>query len=282
MKLNPAPRVVAVTGAARGIGLATAKAFAAGGARVAIGDLDLDLAEKSAATVPGHVVALPLDVTDPASFAAFLADAESALGPIDVLVNNAGVMLTGEFVDEKRTTADKMMAINLGGVITGAQLAARKFIERGDGHIVNIASMAGAAGFPGVATYCGTKFGVVGFTLALREELAPRRVRVSAVLPGIVHTELSAGLQISPIMEKFGSVEPDDIARAVVRVVAGDRALTYVPGRLGLALRTANAIPERVRRAIYRRLRAERLYLNVDQATRDAYHARANTGSDAS
>ncbi len=131
MKLNPAPRVVAVTGAARGIGLAAAKAFAAGGARVAIGDLDLDLAEKSAATVPGHVVALPLDVTDPASFAALPADAESALGPIDVLVNNAGVMLTGEFVDEKRTTADKMMAINLGGVITGARLAARKCASSG-------------------------------------------------------------------------------------------------------------------------------------------------------
>jgi len=282
MKPEAGPKVVAITGAARGIGLATAKAFAAQGARVAIGDVDLDLAKESAATVPGAAVALPLDVTDPESFAAFLADAESALGPIDVLVNNAGVMLTGEFLDEKRAAAGKMMAINLGGVITGAQLAARRFVDRGSGHIVNIASMAGAAGFPGVATYCGTKFGVVGFTLALREELAPRGVQVSAVLPGIVHTELSAGLQISPIMEKFGSVEPDDIACAVVRVVERDRALTYVPGRLGAALRTANAIPERVRRSIYRRLRAERLYLNVDQATRDVYHARANSVSDAS
>ncbi|GAS87996.1 SDR family oxidoreductase [Mycolicibacterium brisbanense] len=276
------PKVVAITGAARGIGLATAKLFAAQGARVAIGDLDVDLATQAAETVPGTAIALPLDVTDEGSFAAFLDHAESELGPIDVLVNNAGVMLTGDFLDEKRATAAKMIEINLGGVIIGAQLAARKFAGRGSGHIVNIASMAGAAGFPGVATYCGTKFGVVGFTLALREELEPCGVRVSAVLPGIVHTELSAGLQLSPIIEKFGSVEPDDIARAVVRAVGRNKALTYAPERLGLALRASNLIPERTRRRLHRWLHTERLYLNVDQATRDAYHARANTIRDAS
>lgn len=282
MTNNSTPKVVVITGAARGIGLATAKAFAAQGVNVAIGDLDLDLARESAATIPGTVIALPLDVTDPESFAAFFDAAETELGRIDVLVNNAGVMLTGDFLDEQPSTVAKMMAINLGGVITGAQLAARRFVRRGGGHIVNIASMAGAAGFPGVATYCGTKFGVVGFTLALREELAPTGVQVSAVLPGIVHTELSAGLQLSPVLEKFGSVEPDDIAQAVVRVVGSDRALVYAPQRLGLALRTANLIPERLRRTVFTWLRAERLYLNVDQAARDSYHARANTVRDAS
>jgi len=275
MKRSSGPKVVAITGAARGIGLATAKAFVERGAKVSLGDLDVDLAKKSAAALGGNAIALPLDVTDPESFAAFLADTEGALGPVDVLVNNAGVMLTGDFLAEKASTADKMIAINLGGVITGAQIAARRFVERGEGHIVNIASMAGAAGFPGVATYCGTKFGVVGFTLALREELAPSGVHVSAVLPGIVHTELSAGLKISPLVEKFGSVEPDDIAAAVVRTVDRNSALTYAPERLGFALRAALAIPEGPRRTLQRWLGTERLYLNVDQATRDAYHSRA-------
>lgn len=271
-----APRVVAITGGARGIGLATAHTFAGRGDRVVIGDLDVELARRSAAALPGEAAALPLDVTDKASFEAFLDGAESrGFGPVDVLVNNAGVMLTGDFLTESESTVDKMLAINLGGVITGSKLAATRFAARGGGHIVNVASMAGVAGFPGVASYCATKFGVVGLSAALREELWPTGVRVSAVLPGVVHTELSAGLKLSPLVHKFGSCEPADIARSVLRAVDRNRAVTYTPARLGRALRAAAALPEPVRRALIKALRADRLYLNVDQATRDAYHARA-------
>lgn len=269
------PRVVAITGGARGIGLATAHAFAERGIRVAIGDLDVELAKRSAAALPAEAAALPLDVADKASFEAFLDGAEARFGPVDVLVNNAGVMLTGDFLTESESTVDKMLAINLSGVITGCKLAATRFAARGGGHIVNVASMAGAAGFPGVASYCATKFGVVGLSAALREELWPTGVRVSAVLPGVVHTELSAGLKLSPLVHKFGSCEPEDIARSVLRAVDRNRAVTYTPARLGRALRAAAALPEPVRRALIKALRADRLYLNVDQATRDAYHARA-------
>jgi NAD(P)-dependent dehydrogenase (short-subunit alcohol dehydrogenase family) len=135
-------------------------------AKVAVGDLDADLANQAAAEILGDLVALPLDVTSPQSFATFLDDAERVLGPLDILVNNAGVMLTGEFLAESRAAEDKMVDINLHGVILGCKLAAERFIQRCGGSVINIASMGGVGGFPGVATYCATKFGVVGLTYA--------------------------------------------------------------------------------------------------------------------
>src|SRR5205807_686917 len=116
----------------------------AAGAKVAIGDLDADLATRVAADIHGDVVALPLDVTVPESFSAFLDDAAGVHGPLDILVNNAGVMLTGEFVDESSDAEAAMIDINLRGVILGCKLAAERFIRRG-GTIVNVASMAGVA-----------------------------------------------------------------------------------------------------------------------------------------
>lgn len=271
-------KAVAITGGARGIGLATAKAFTAAGAKVAIGDLDADLAKQVAAGLSGDTVALPLDVTSPQSFATFLDDAERVIGPLDIVVNNAGVMLTGEFLAESRSAEDRMVDINLHGVILGCKLAAERFIRRSGGTIINIASIGGVAGLPGVATYCATKFGVVGLTYALREELRPHDIHVCAILPGVVHTELSAGMQLSAAMANFVSVEPEDIAAAVVVVARTHRALTYVPRRLRLVFRTALSMPERPRRLLTRVTGAEQAFLVMDQATRDAYHARATAG----
>ncbi|HEY1839052.1 MAG TPA: SDR family NAD(P)-dependent oxidoreductase [Mycobacterium sp.] len=268
-------RFVAITGGARGIGLATAKAFAAAGAKVAIGDLDADLAKDVAAEIRGDVVALPLDVAAPQSFSEFLDDAERVLGPLDVVVNNAGVMLTGGFVGESSAAQDTMIDINLRGVIVGCKLAAERFISSGGGTIINVASMAGVAGFPGVATYCATKFGVVGLTYALREELRPHGIHVCAILPGVVHTELSAGIQLPRGVENFVSVEPEDIAVAVVAAARNHRALSYVPRRLQFVLRTALFMPERPRRFLGRLTRTEQAFLAMDQVARDAYRARA-------
>lgn len=275
MKTRLSGRVVAITGGARGIGWATATAFAAAGARVAIGDLDIDLANRAAAGTAGRVVAFPLDVTSRQSFSAFLDAAEEALGPLDILVNNAGVMLTGEFLAESPAAEDTMIDINLRGVLLGCKLAAGRFAGRGGGTIINVASMAGIAGFPGVATYCATKFGVVGLTAALREELRPQGITVSAILPGIVHTELSAGVRLLDAVEHFVSVEPEDIANAVVATARTRRALSYVPRRMRLVLRTSLTLPERPRRFLARLTRTEQVYLAVDQSVRDAYHARA-------
>ncbi|MGA8544736.1 MAG: SDR family oxidoreductase [Mycobacterium sp.] len=279
MSRNLRGKVVAITGGARGIGLATATAFAAAEAKVAIGDLDADLAQHVASGLDGDVVALPLDVTSRQSFAAFLDDAERVLGPLDMLVNNAGVMFTGEFVAESRAAEDRMIDINLHGVITGCKLSAERFIRHGGGTIINIASMGGVGGFPGVATYCATKFAVVGLTYALREELCPRNIHVCAILPGVVNTDLSAGMQIPKAVAKFVSVEPDDIAAAVLAAARTHRAMSYVPRRLRFVVQSALLTPDRPRRFLGRITRTDQAFLAMDPATRDAYHARATAGN---
>jgi hypothetical protein len=177
---------VAVTGGARGIGLATAKAFAAKGAHVYIGDLDEHLAEEAAAHVGGHGFAL--DVRSKASFAAFLAAVDT---PLAVLVNNAGIMPAGRFVDEDDAITDAIIDINVKGVLHGTKLALPGMLERGSGHIVNVASYAGKFPAAGLATYCTSKHAVVGFSESLRDELAATDVTVTAVLPSAVRTTSS-------------------------------------------------------------------------------------------
>src|SRR4051794_24442984 len=138
-------RVVAITGAARGLGLATAKAIAARGGRVAIADLDGDLARVEAAALPGpgpHA-GFAADVTDPDGFAAFLDEAEGELGPIDVLINNAGIMPVGPFAQEDPMVTRRQIEINVFGVMTGTRLALDRMLPRRTGHIVNLSSAAG-------------------------------------------------------------------------------------------------------------------------------------------
>jgi NADP-dependent 3-hydroxy acid dehydrogenase YdfG len=164
-------KVVAITGGARGIGKATAKALIGQGAKVAIGDLDLELAEKTAAELGSGTVALELDVTRRDSFEAFVDGVEERLGPIYSLINNAGIMPIGPLAEEDDATARRMVDINLHGVIYGTKIAIARLQPRGTGHIVNIASQAGKAGIPGGATYCATKHAVVGLSEAVRQEL---------------------------------------------------------------------------------------------------------------
>jgi NAD(P)-dependent dehydrogenase (short-subunit alcohol dehydrogenase family) len=154
MAKQPIPirgRVAAITGGARGIGLAIATALSRKGARVAIGDLDLELAQKAAEGLGGGAVAFDLDVTDRESFTGFVDAAEKAVGPIDILVNNAGIMPAGPFLEESDETAMRQFDINVHGVILGMKIVLPRMIERRSGHVVNIASQAGKGGFPGIA-----------------------------------------------------------------------------------------------------------------------------------
>ena len=264
-------KVVAITGGARGIGKATAAALVAKGCRVAIGDLDLELAEKSAAHLGGGTVALPLDVTDRGSYERFLDEAERQLGPLDVVVNNAGIMPVTPFEEEDEDSIRRQIDINLIGVITGTQLAARRFRARGSGHIVNIASQAGKAGIPGIATYSGTKHGVVGMSEAVRAELRGSGVEVSCVMPTVVNTELTSGVG----QKWVKPVEASDVADEIVDALEVPRFDVFVPRANGVIYKVLGPLPRSWREAIGRAMKIDKLMLEVDHGARRAYEERA-------
>lgn len=270
-------RVVAITGGARGIGKATAAAFLRAGAKVALGDVDAALVEKTAVELAeatgGLVCGLPLDVTDRASFSAFLDAAADRLGSLDVLVNNAGIMPTGSFIEETDDMTDRMVAINLCGVLHGSKLAAQRMAGRG-GHIVNIASLAGVSAFPGLATYCATKHAVVGFSETLHLELAANGIGVTAVLPGVVHTQLSAGHSAPAWIRPIAEVEPEDVASAIVTAVGSHRTRVAVPRALGVIIKMASGLPDGLRHRINHAARFDTAFTHVDPGAREAYHRR--------
>ncbi|WP_116199553.1 SDR family oxidoreductase [Amycolatopsis circi] len=257
---------VAITGGGAGIGRAVAKLFASKGARVAIGDLNKAAAEETAGTIGG--TAHHLDVADRDSFASFLAAAEKAHGPLHVLVNNAGLMPNGGFLELSGATDRLQIDVNLGGVLNGLKLALPGMVERGFGHVVNVASLAGKFPVKGLAVYNATKFAVVGLTAAIRLEFADAGVSISAVLPSAVDTALASGLDMRPIPK----VQPEDVARAVVDSVHNRRAEIAVPGYVGVLAAAAGVTPEPVLNRIRRLVRDDRA-LQSDRPERTAYRA---------
>ncbi|HTP18302.1 MAG TPA: SDR family oxidoreductase [Solirubrobacteraceae bacterium] len=264
-------QVVAITGGGRGIGRATTAALIAKGARVAIGDIDAPLAERTASELGSGTIGLRLDVTDKASFTDFLDEVESRLGPLDVLVNNAGIMPIGPFIQETDVQAERMIAINVHGVILGSKLAIERFRPRGRGHIVQLASIAGKGGFPGVATYCASKHAVVGLTEALRAELRGTGIEVHQVLPIGVNTELYSGVSAARGLK---TPEPEDVGNAIVELLQTGKFELYVPRFVGTIVRLQGLMPRRVADAVVRLTKADQLMLTADPSARAAYDAR--------
>ena len=264
-------QVVAITGGGRGIGHATAAALIAKGARVAIGDIDGPLAERTAAALGSGAIGLRLDVTDKASFTEFLDEVESRLGPLDVLVNNAGIMPVGPFVDEVDPATSKLIDVNVMGVIIGSKLALQRFRPRGRGHIVQLASIAGKGGFPGGATYCATKHAVVGLTETLRAELRGTGIEVHQVLPIGVNTELYSGVKQA---RGFKTPEPEDVAAAIVNLLQTGRFEQYVPKYMAAVVRMNALMPRSITEAVTRITHADRLLMTADDEARAAYTAR--------
>ena len=264
-------KVVAVTGGARGIGETTAAALVAKGCRVAIGDLDFELAERAAAGLGGGTVALALDVTERTSIENFLDEAERQLGPLDVVINNAGVMPVTPLVEESDESIRRQLDINLYGVIVGTQLAIRRMRPRRRGHIVNIASSAGKAGVPGIATYSATKHAVVGLTESARAEHSDDGLEFSYVMPITVNTQLIEGLRDKRGVKR---VEPEDVATEIVDALETGRVDVYVPKQLRASVVMGTLLPRRAREAVGRFMGINTVMTECDPAARQAYEER--------
>jgi short-subunit dehydrogenase len=246
-----AGQVVAVTGGARGIGLATAEALAARGAHVITGDLP------------------SLDVTSRESFAAWLEEA----GRIDVLVNNAGVMHVGPFLEESDEWTRRQVDVNLHGVILGMKLALPAMVARGSGHVINIASAAARIGVPREAVYAATKHAVLGVSQSVRLELRGSGVDLSVVMPGLVRTELAAGTLRGGLV-----LPPEAVARAIVRTIERPRFDVHVPRAYGLIAGAGQLLPRGTREGLLRLAGAERATARTTAAERAAYESRYAEG----
>jgi NADP-dependent 3-hydroxy acid dehydrogenase YdfG len=267
-------QVAAITGAARGIGRATAQAFLREGMKVAIGDLDVATAQQTAKELGHGTVAFQLDVTQRPSVKDFLDGVEAQLGPIDVLVNNAGIMQVGHTIwEEDDATTQRMIDINVNGVMFGVKEIVPRMLSRGRGHVVNIASTAGKGGFPGGGTYCGTKHYVVGMSEALRAELRGTGIEVSCVMPVVVNTELAAGLQDTRGVKL---IQPEDVANEIVSALKEARFDVFVPRSVAGITKVMNLLPRGGREGLSRALKADKVLIELDAGKRAAYELRAS------
>ncbi|MFD4327185.1 SDR family oxidoreductase [Nocardioides sp. NPDC058538] len=261
---------VIVTGGARGIGRATVERLARAGATVAVGDLDPGLLDDLTAELGPRVVAAHLDVTDPASWRTFL-ESVGDLGPWDVLVNNAGIMPLGSVLKEEDALTRAIFEVNVHGPINGIKAVAPAMVDRGQGHIVNVASAVGRVPVPDAATYSASKFAVVGFSEALRMELAPSGVDVSLILPAVVQTELADGV---PQAKGMKPVTPEDVAAAIESVIREPRPEVWVPSWTQALTKITQAMPRRFQDFVDRATNASQLLAGVDPAARAAYEKR--------
>ncbi len=272
-----ANRVVVITGGARGIGASTARLLTSRGARVAIGDLDADAVAQTAWEL--GVLGLSVDVTDAGGFAAFLDEVTAALGPIDVLINNAGIMPLHRVDEESDDLTRRIVELNQLAVIRGTREIVRRWKAEGrGGHVINVSSAAGRIPIAGASTYVATKHAVSGFSNSLHIEFRADRlpIDVTAVHPAMVRTELAAGFAANKGVAK--PVTPEQVAEGILSALERPRPDVYVPRSLGIAVRTGGLIPRRVGEWLNRVLGGERAALDaMESPERRSYNDRIGT-----
>ena len=191
--------IALVTGAAQGIGYACAEAIAEDGARIVLADINGDGVKAAAETLGGDAVGLSCDMGEPAQIAALFDWIEAELGPVSILVNNAGIAAPGDFLDTSLEQFQRVIDVNLTGTFLAVQRAAKTMVAKGiAGSIVNMSSINAQVAIPSIAAYCASKGGVMQLTKAVALALAPHNIRINAVGPGSIDTEMMAGVNANP------------------------------------------------------------------------------------
>jgi short-subunit dehydrogenase len=260
--------VAVVTGGARGIGRTIAHDLYIRGYRVVIGDLDLAATERTAAEIGSTVSAVRLDVTDGALVRELVRSIETDIGPIDVWVNNAGVMPTGPFTQQTSATVDAIVDVDFRAVVDLTAVVLPRMMKRRRGHIVNIASATGIKPLAGLAVYSGSKAAVIGYSDALRRELRGTGVHVSVIMPNLANTAMGAGITAPP---GFGAVSAELVSRAAMRAIKRRSFASYVPGYLGPVLRMSRLLPTGAQDWLDDRVGTDRIGLGGDPEARAEY-----------
>jgi NAD(P)-dependent dehydrogenase (short-subunit alcohol dehydrogenase family) len=247
MRQRLSGRVAFVTGAGQGIGRATAIALARRGMLVAVADVNLAGAQETAELIGPAAAALELDVTDQAAFHRAVAETIEARGGLDVLVNNAGIMPIGAFAQESPEVTRRVLAVNVEGVCNGMRAVLGHMTDRGEGQILNVASVVGYHGSPLAVTYAGSKHAVVGITNTLRRELRGSGVTLSMLCPTWTSTALTDGTSPASNLPR---ATPEQVAERAVHAIRWQRRLVFAPPSVGAQLRITRSLPLFVEEAL--------------------------------
>ncbi|HYZ98405.1 MAG TPA: glucose 1-dehydrogenase [Acidimicrobiales bacterium] len=223
-------KVAVISGGARGQGAAEARLFAAEGARVVVGDVLDDEGRAVAAELGPEAAYAPLDVTDEAGWAAVVELAEERFGPVDVLVNNAGILQFQALHKMDLADFERILRVNLTGVFLGMKAVVPSMVRAGGGSIVNISSTAGLQGLPGLGAYVASKWGVRGLTKTAAIDLGPKGIRVNSVHPGGIDTPMLEGTDPeAPFYKRLPVARmgrPEEAARAVLFLASDESSYT--------------------------------------------------------